>query len=136
MSNATYDKYNGILGHKHVPENDHWDPGAFDWRKLLEGGSVALTEAEADLLVDRLMARRIWSTPGYQGEEGSPLEVIISRDHRNTNELIYAHRADQLGTDDPDIDHEAIADAIAADLVERGIGEIVVAALDRALGPE
>lgn len=29
MTYAAWDAFNGICGHQHVPENDHWDPGAF-----------------------------------------------------------------------------------------------------------
>lgn len=34
--------YTGVLGHAHVPDNSHWDPGAFPIDKLLElmGGTV------------------------------------------------------------------------------------------------
>lgn len=30
MSPAAYDRFNGWCGHQHVPQNDHWDPGALD----------------------------------------------------------------------------------------------------------
>lgn len=29
-----YKAISGILGHQHVPYNDHWDPGALDMRRL------------------------------------------------------------------------------------------------------
>jgi len=35
LSGGAWDKYTGVLGHQHVPENDHWDPGKFDIQKLL-----------------------------------------------------------------------------------------------------
>jgi hypothetical protein len=31
-----WDNYGGWCGHQHVPENDHWDPGAIDIAGLLE----------------------------------------------------------------------------------------------------
>lgn len=31
----TWDNFNGWCGHCHVPENDHWDPGAIDINSLL-----------------------------------------------------------------------------------------------------
>jgi hypothetical protein len=37
-----YTAYNGILGHRHVPENDHTDPGALDITKLLQFTNEAL----------------------------------------------------------------------------------------------
>ncbi len=30
-----WDAYAGVLGHQHVPENTHWDPGALRWEALL-----------------------------------------------------------------------------------------------------
>lgn len=35
LSYAQWNEYRGMLGHTHVPENDHWDPGAFPVARLL-----------------------------------------------------------------------------------------------------
>lgn len=35
FSNAQWDAFNGWCGHCHVPENDHWDPGAINLDALL-----------------------------------------------------------------------------------------------------
>jgi hypothetical protein len=35
MSPSSWEAYNGLCGHFEVPENDHWDPGAFDFVKLV-----------------------------------------------------------------------------------------------------
>lgn len=35
LTNAQWDAFNGWCGHCHVPENDHWDPGAIDLGALL-----------------------------------------------------------------------------------------------------
>jgi hypothetical protein len=40
MSSGEWNNYNGVCGHQHVPENDHWDPGAIDWDRLMEGMSM------------------------------------------------------------------------------------------------
>lgn len=34
MSFSDWNKYNGLCGHRHVPENDHWDAGGLDLREL------------------------------------------------------------------------------------------------------
>lgn len=35
LTPAEWDRYDGVLGHQHVPDtNTHWDPGALDWKKL------------------------------------------------------------------------------------------------------
>lgn len=31
LSYQDWDAYNGVCGHQHVPGNDHWDPGHFDY---------------------------------------------------------------------------------------------------------
>jgi hypothetical protein len=36
MSATEWDAYAGFCGHQHVPENTHWDPGAFDWTRMFE----------------------------------------------------------------------------------------------------
>ena len=47
LSGAAWTAYEGILGHQHVPENDHGDPGAFPIQRLL-----ALTTQEDTLTID------------------------------------------------------------------------------------
>jgi hypothetical protein len=39
----------GLLGHQHVPENTHWDPGAFPWERLIRliGGNDMSHPAES-----------------------------------------------------------------------------------------
>lgn len=49
LTQAEWDKYAGVVGHQHVPENDHWDPGALDWAYLmrdldLEGDDMAVSD--------------------------------------------------------------------------------------------
>lgn len=38
MTESEWYAYNGICGHQHVPESDHWDPGMLDWDSLLSLG--------------------------------------------------------------------------------------------------
>lgn len=35
MSGPAFDTYTGWLGHQHVPENVHGDPGAFPWARMI-----------------------------------------------------------------------------------------------------
>ncbi|WP_367321509.1 peptidoglycan-binding protein [Streptomyces sp. HUAS ZL42] len=42
MTGAEWNKFKGVCGHLHVPENDHGDPGAIDFARLIK-------EAKADL---------------------------------------------------------------------------------------
>jgi hypothetical protein len=43
FTNAQWDSFNGWCGHCHVPENDHWDPGAIDINFLLSGAGSTPT---------------------------------------------------------------------------------------------
>lgn len=36
LSGRQWDDYRGWCGHQHVPENDHGDPGALNWRRVIE----------------------------------------------------------------------------------------------------
>jgi hypothetical protein len=35
ISDDAYQHASGLLGHQHVPENDHWDPGHIDPRAIM-----------------------------------------------------------------------------------------------------
>lgn len=36
MSDDEWLSFNGICGHQHVPNNDHWDPGRLDFAKIIQ----------------------------------------------------------------------------------------------------
>lgn len=60
MAPADWDAFDGVCGHQHVPENDHWDPGRFPYERMLalidpqETMFMYLTEAEEHEVRDRL----------------------------------------------------------------------------------
>lgn len=35
LSSSQWLAYNGVLGHQHVPTNEHWDPGALAWNRVI-----------------------------------------------------------------------------------------------------
>lgn len=39
LSQADFISVSGLVGHQHAPNNDHWDPGAINATKLLNGGA-------------------------------------------------------------------------------------------------
>lgn len=39
LSFPAFDAYRGLLGHQHVPGDNHWDPGAIDIHRLLEAAN-------------------------------------------------------------------------------------------------
>ncbi len=84
MSATTWNGFNGVCAHQHVPENEHWDTGALDISRILaearnssedqssRGGGL---DAPQDLTIRDLTARRIvadrLTTTGQLVEEGS-----------------------------------------------------------------
>lgn len=49
LSGSSWQSYKGVLGHQHVPENDHGDPGNIDIGAILE---------------DDVSAKEVWQTDG------------------------------------------------------------------------
>ncbi|MFI9154478.1 hypothetical protein [Streptomyces sp. NPDC053367] len=48
MSGAQWTGFSGVCGHMHVPENDHGDPGAIDFPKLIALAKGSTTPSEED----------------------------------------------------------------------------------------
>lgn len=40
MSQALWRSFNGVCGHQHVPENDHWDPGHINIAEVFIGANI------------------------------------------------------------------------------------------------
>jgi hypothetical protein len=51
LSDGAYNAYRGVLGHQHVPQNDHRDPGALDVARIIEltGGTIDMPLTDADV---------------------------------------------------------------------------------------
>lgn len=49
MTFAEWDVFNGVCGHQHVPENDHWDPGELNIRKVLAAAGATTKPPEEDM---------------------------------------------------------------------------------------
>jgi hypothetical protein len=47
LSGAAWDGYSGWLGHQHVVENSHGDPGLFPWARMMEASMALTTEDKA-----------------------------------------------------------------------------------------
>ena len=46
LTEDEWETFNGICGHEHVPNNTHWDPGAFDIKEFM--GLVGSTRSTRD----------------------------------------------------------------------------------------
>jgi hypothetical protein len=68
MTDAQFDTYSGWHGHEHVPQNDHGDPGAFPWARLV-ALAVADINQEDDVTpaeiqaIAAAVAPAVWNHP-------------------------------------------------------------------------
>ena len=99
LSYAEWRAFRGVLGHTHVPENDHWDPGAFPITRLLNlaRGPVSIPAGGTSVPVVKPAAKPVPSTskapafplprkPGamyYYGPKDGP-RTSVSGHQRNT----------------------------------------------------
>jgi hypothetical protein len=70
MSGAQWQGFSGVCGHMHVPENDHGDPGAIDFPRIiaLAQGTPTTPSEEDDMTISAydadLIARRVLTLDG------------------------------------------------------------------------
>ena len=107
-----FHRFAGLLGHQHTPSpNDHWDPGAFPWQKLMDR-----LEKEDDDVFSRSLDKETWGVLFDQGIiEGRSKKVVVDywsspdrtdEEHRHATNVIVrviAGRTDQP-LRDPDTD--------------------------------
>jgi hypothetical protein len=88
---------------------------------IREGMDMPTADEIAAKTVQKLMAEPIWYTgPSSDPAATETLETIVSRNYRNVNEMIYAHRDDRLGADLRQVMSalEEIADAVGVTLTK------------------
>ena len=112
LSGSEWEKFGGICGHQHVPENDHWDPGAFPWVRYMEK-IMALTPEQTEA-VDWLVELKA-TLEGFEWTTGSNSAKRLEYANRLRNGL--AARTGVGGDNGA-----AIADALAllSDVVGNG----------------
>lgn len=75
MTARQWEQFNGICGHQHVPDNSHWDPGAFDIKtfvKLVKSESSGSGAVPAPLPEDRAE----WPLLFEEGDRDLQVSVI------------------------------------------------------------
>ncbi|MFD3522870.1 hypothetical protein [Streptomyces sp. NPDC058653] len=65
LTGAQWNAYYGWLGHQHVPENDHGDPGDLDFARVLAHATGSNPPEEEDMPISDADARKIWLTDGF-----------------------------------------------------------------------
>jgi hypothetical protein len=74
LSSSAWNSYTGVLGHQHVPENDHGDPGNIDIATIMEGDDMPLTQDE----INRI-ATAVWgyaTTSAADGSDQNALQIL------------------------------------------------------------
>jgi hypothetical protein len=112
FTEAGFLDFGGLLGHQHTPApNDHWDPGALPWERLL-----ARLEKEDDDMFSRVLNKETWGTLFDQGiVQGRSKQVVVNywsspertdEEHRHATNVILriiAGRVDEpLRNEDTD----------------------------------
>jgi hypothetical protein len=81
LTDAEFDTARGWLGHQHVPQNDHGDPGAFPWDRLMtlahtidqEDKNVALTDDDIIKVAQAVWhSDKVYIKSGWSGGDQSP----------------------------------------------------------------
>lgn len=71
LQGSDYTNFNGFMGHQHVPENAHWDPGRLDPKRIENialdylGGQTPNDPVEEDEMAEAL----VWTKPGSKWVE-------------------------------------------------------------------
>lgn len=75
MSGPEFDSYSGWLGHEHVPENAHGDPGLFPWGRLLRLAQPPLEDDVPlnDTDISKILDGKIDAT--YTDEKGDRISL-------------------------------------------------------------
>lgn len=78
MSYSAWNAYRGVCGHTHVPENDHWDPGAFPIARLLKlaGGSAPAAGGGSSPLVTGSAGKAWTDSPRVNGFSRAEIKEI------------------------------------------------------------
>lgn len=73
MSFAEWDAFEGVCGHQHVPENDHGDPGALPFAKLIAlAKGVTEPSEEDDMPTAAEVAKAVLTLDGVISVPGAP----------------------------------------------------------------
>lgn len=94
LSGSEFDNYSGWLGHQHVPENVHGDPGAFPWDRMMklvapkpvEDIVASKSELRAELIdliqKERLVENLVLDGGAVQGRNWTLPEVLAADDRK------------------------------------------------------
>jgi hypothetical protein len=103
MSGHTFNGFRGVLGHLHVPENTHGDPGDIDIEALLEAAGADPAPppppAPRPAPMEALVRQMPVLSPGDRGEDVQTVQALLLARGRNPGAMdgVYGPRtADQV----------------------------------------
>lgn len=85
MTGSFFDAYSGWLGHQHVPENTHGDPGAFPWSRMIAlSGAPSGPGTTPKRTIRRVLKYRGRALPMMKGTDVGWVQILVgaSRDNR------------------------------------------------------
>lgn len=109
LTQAELDSFSGILGHQHIPKDNHWDPGGLRVPRMIEYAKNKLRMREDDMFSDgdRITLQEVWSVlealkdglgerriPPKQGEELKQVKHWYEVQHNVRNFLGMRPRGD------------------------------------------
>lgn len=103
MTFAQWNAFKGICGHQHVPENDHGDPGALPFTKLIALAKGTTPPEEADMPTPAEVAKAVLTLDGVISVPGAPatnptwtlssVQTEILKRQDKTNATLAAQKA-------------------------------------------
>ena len=115
MSHRTWDNYEGVCGHQHVPENDHWDPGHIDIAYLTAVEENDVTPQEHQWLEN--VENR---TSNLEGAMSGLINLGNESRQLHTDQIArLEQKVDALAAGGGSVDVDALAAAVADTLVKR-----------------
>lgn len=119
MTYSRWATFNGICGHRHVPENDHWDGGGLDMRAIALYAAEALGTSVIPLPVNLLEAHAVKSTPiisAIRTDDGSVYLVDLIDGRKRDLANVVKDNAIQLANGWSDLE-QALKDLAAAGIL-------------------
>jgi len=121
MTGSQWNAFEGVCGHMHVPENQHGDPGALDFPKLIalakgttvpEEDEVALTDAEIEKIARKVLTLDGVIVNPVAGSDNTHLALASSANRIET--VVRRTEAKVIGLAAPTVSDAQIAALAAA----------------------
>ena len=128
LSGAEWQNYYGWLGHQHVPENDHGDPGNIDFARVLQfaKGETPAEEEEEDMALSaediKKVAAAVWATHMDDPLQDGDATVTVERSLHGAAARLkrVEERVDALAVGGVDLD--VLAVKVADEIYKRMAG--------------